>query len=230
MVVVQGAHHLDGEDILDAVQLVGLLNGITQNAGHLIGGILFAAEAREDQHKDQHDRLNACGKQTDHLLILTDKVEDRRADVIIVIPVIVIVIVVLFRGPALFHRGGHLLHRDLAGGLAVHAVRQLGADIVHVDGRVLAEFLQIHQHGVGALIPLVQVGVHGLHADELQRLGDIRVQLTGTEGDAAEVLDGHGHGAVPLEGQAAGEHLIQHHTGAVNIAAGVQTLALGLLR
>ena len=44
------------------------------------------------------------------------------------------------------------------------------------------------------------------------------------------MLDGHGHGAVALEGQAAGEHLIQHHTGGVDVGAGVDTVAPRLLR
>ena len=42
------------------------------------------------------------------------------------------------------------------------------------------------------------------------------------------MLDGHGHSAVALEGQTARQHFIQHHAGAVDITAGVQSVALGL--
>ena len=39
-------------------------------------------------------------------------------------------------------------------------------------------------------------------------------------------MDGHGHGAVPLEGQPPGEHLIEHHAGGVDVAAGVGAVAV----
>ena len=44
------------------------------------------------------------------------------------------------------------------------------------------------------------------------------------------MLDGHGYGAVPLKGQAAGEHLIQHHAGGIDVGPGVHPVAPGLLR
>ena len=44
------------------------------------------------------------------------------------------------------------------------------------------------------------------------------------------MLDGHRHRGVPLKGQAAGEHLVENHAGGVQIAAGVDVAALGLLR
>ena len=44
------------------------------------------------------------------------------------------------------------------------------------------------------------------------------------------MLDGHGYGGIPLKGQLPGQHLIQHHAGGVDIGAGVDPVAPGLLR
>ena len=44
------------------------------------------------------------------------------------------------------------------------------------------------------------------------------------------MLDSHGDGAVPLKGQTAGEHLIEHHAGGVNVAAGIGAVPSRLLR
>ena len=44
------------------------------------------------------------------------------------------------------------------------------------------------------------------------------------------MLDGHRHGGVSLEGQTAGEHLIEDHTCRVEIGPGIDVAASGLLR
>ena len=44
------------------------------------------------------------------------------------------------------------------------------------------------------------------------------------------MLDGHGYGALSLEGQAAREHLVQHHAGGIDVGSGVDPVAPGLLR
>ena len=115
-------------------------------------------------------------------------------------------------------------------GRLVAAVEQVYIRVVKVNAWVLPELLQIRQHGVGGDIALVHVGGHGLHGDLLQRLRDIRVNLTGRERDGVDVLDGHRDGRVSLIGQAAGQHLIEHHTGGIDIAAGVDIAAPRLLR
>ena len=43
------------------------------------------------------------------------------------------------------------------------------------------------------------------------------------------MLDGHIHRGVPLKGQAASEHLVEHHAGGIEIRAAVDPAALGLL-
>ena len=102
--------------------------------------------------------------------------------------------------------------------------------IVKVDVGVLAELLQVGQHLPGIGIAVVRVGGHGFHGDLLQSLGDGGVDLPRREGDGIDVLDGHGHGGVPLKGQPPGDHLIQHHAGGVQIAAGIDVATPGLLR
>ena len=102
--------------------------------------------------------------------------------------------------------------------------------VVKVDVGIFAELLQIGQHVVRRQIAVVRVGGHGLHGDGLQGLGDGRVDLPGGQRDGVDVLNGHRHGGVPLEGQAAGNHLIEHHAGGVQVGPGVDVAAPGLLR
>ena len=105
-----------------------------------------------------------------------------------------------------------------------------GQIIVKLHLGILAEFLQVPQHGLGVHIALVDAGGHGLHGDLLQANGNVRHDLAGRHGLGADVLDGHGDGGVPVEGQAAGQHLIEDDTGGVNVGAGVDVAASGLLR
>ena len=102
--------------------------------------------------------------------------------------------------------------------------------ILKAEGGVLAETLQIRQHFVGGGVAAVAVSGHGLHADLLQCLRDVGIDLPGAEGHGGEVLDGNRHRIVSVEGQAAGEHLVEHHAGGVDIAAVVGVVPLGLLR
>ena len=102
--------------------------------------------------------------------------------------------------------------------------------VVKVNAGIFAELLQIGQHGVGGGVAVVRIGSHGLHGDGLQRLGDGGVDLPGGERDGVDVLNGHRHRGIPLEGQAAGDHLIQHHTGGVQVRPGIDVAAPGLLR
>ena len=71
---------------------------------------------------------------------------------------------------------------------------------------------------------------HGLFADKFQRLGNVRVDFSGVQRCAGQVLNGYGHRAVPLKGQTPGQHLVKHHAGAVNIAAGIGAVTAGLFR
>ena len=219
--VVHGTHHFDGENILYGLQFVGVLHRVAQNIGHLISLVLAAASAKagKDHHKYQHDQGHTGRQKSCHLLVFTNIGKYRAA-----------VLVILLFGLTVFDCSRYPLNGKLAGRLFIHTGRQFGADIVQIHSGILAEFFQIHQHGVGTLIALIAVCIHGLHADQLQCRGDIGVDLPGAERYAAEVLDRHGNRAVPFKGQPAGQHLVEYHTGAVDIAAGIQTFALSLLR
>lgn len=63
-----------------------------------------------------------------------------------------------------------------------------------------------------------------------QSLWDLWVDLPWGERNGVDVLDRHRHRGLPLIGQAASDHLIEYHTGGVDIAAGVDMAAAGLLR
>ena len=140
----------------------------------------------------------------------------------------------LRRGPAGMGRlGTHGVRRvgaqNLSGFVAV-GDKQIGGRIVEIDAGILAELLQIHQHGVCRYIALVDIRGHSFHGDGLQSLWDLWVDLPWGERNGVDVLDGHRHRGLPLIGQAASDHLIEYHTGGVDIAAGVDMAAAGLLR
>ena len=123
----------------------------------------------------------------------------------------------------------HLAGGDLHGGLVADILLEVSADVLQIHRGIPAELLQILQHLVGGAVALVCIGVHSLHADQLQSLGNVLVDVPGSQRHGAQVLDGHGHGAVALKGQPPGEHLIEHHTGGVNIRPRIGPLTSGLL-
>ena len=100
----------------------------------------------------------------------------------------------------------------------------------HLHLRILPEGLQIRDHGVRRLIAVLQIRGHGLHADQFQLLGNIGIDLPRSQRNGAEVLDGHRNGGLSFKGQPPGEHLVKHHAGGINIAAGVRPVAPCLLR
>jgi len=72
--------------------------------------------------------------------------------------------------------GGDILRR-LVDGLAV----QVLDGEIEVDLGILAELFKVREHLVGRGIALVDIGRHRLHADELERLGHVGVDLTRRE-------------------------------------------------
>ncbi len=213
---------MDGENILDALRLLRLLHGHAADIGHGVAfvasrGSEIAQDQLEQQHHQQHRRRKNTGDDGDGALVPAGR--------------LVVLRLAAHLAGVLLYSGGHLRRGNGHGRLAVGSgLGQLLPDVIHVHRRVTAEFLQILDHGIRRCIALVGVAVHGLHADQLQRLGDAGVDIPRRQRHGAEVLDGHGHGAVALEGQAACEHLIQHHTGGVDVGAGVDTVAPRLLR
>ena len=141
----------------------------------------------------------------------------------------------LVAAPAGFRLRHTAAHRRMGRADLSHGAlfRLLGHELAHVvvkvDAGVLTELFQVGQHRVCGGISVVRVGSHGLHGDGLQRLWDGRVQLTGGEWDGIDVLDGYGDRSVPLKGQAASYHLIEHHPRRVQVGAGVNMAPSGLL-
>ena len=56
---------------------------------------------------------------------------------------------------------------------------------IHADAGILPEVLQVRDHGIRRGVALVDVLGHGLHADELQGLRDVGIDLPGGQGDGA---------------------------------------------
>ena len=220
-------YHLEGT-VRHAGLLVGLLLRHADQPGHGVGVRRCrdhgGKDGPEQEEQDHHDHHSAAADQG-RLLAAAE------AGGPLVVSVVLIAAAPLVRGlPTRPVALGRDRSPQLLGGLVRLLCPQVAELKVQVHPGVFPERLQIGDHGICRRIPLVQIRSHGLHADQLQLLRDIGVDLPGGQGHGAQVLDGHGHGAVPLEGQAAGEHLIQHHAGGVDVAAGVDPVPPGLFR
>ncbi len=108
-----------------------------------------------------------------------------------------------------------------------HGLHQAG---LHAFRAALQGQAQLRGHFHGALVTVFGILLHGHHAHMADSLGHVGGNGLDGRGLGVQVLHGHGHGAVPVKGHAAGEHFIEYHAAAVNIAAGVRGLAGGLLR
>ena len=72
--------------------------------------------------------------------------------------------------------GGDVLRR-----LVLSLTVQILDGKVEIHFRILAEFLKVCKHGIGRGITLIQIGCHRLHADQLQRLRHLCVDLARRE-------------------------------------------------
>ena len=84
--------------------------------------------------------------------------------------------------------------------------------------------------GGGVLETVGAVLLQGLHQHAVQRVGDVGIEAAGGLGDLANVLVGHGDGAVADERRPAGQHLVEKASGGVQVAARVDGFAPGLFR
>ena len=105
-----------------------------------------------------------------------------------------------------------------------------GSLVTEVNGRVLAELLHILNHFRCRGIPVFWLQCHALENDLLQAHGDIGIQGGGLGGPAVDMLNGHRHRRLPVEGRTARHHLIHHNAQGIDIGPGVRVAALGLLR
>ena len=107
-----------------------------------------------------------------------------------------------------------------------HRLRR--GEVEHHVG-VLPKFLQIGQHVGGRLVAAVHRGAHGVHRDLLQTLGDVGIHLPGLDRGAVDVLDGHRHRRLAVEGGLAGQHLVHDHPQRIEVGPLVHPAASGLL-
>ena len=85
------------------------------------------------------------------------------------------------------------------------------------------------EHFPRRLIALAQVRLHGLERDTLELLGNVAVPLPWRLGAAGDVHERNLLRGVRVIGQVAREHLIEHDTEGIQVAARVGIEALGLL-
>ena len=123
-----------------------------------------------------------------------------------------------------------LYGRNILSRFRVHFAAKVFNRKIEVDFGVLAELFKVSEHFICRMIAFFHVRRHCLHADELQRLRHLRVDLTRRKRYGTQVLDRDGNGAVALKGQPVGQKLIEDDAGAVNVRARIDAVALCLLR
>ena len=95
--------------------------------------------------------------------------------------------------------------------------------------RVLLEGVDVPEHLSGRGIAVGSILLHGAHHNGFQPCRNIRVPAPGQAGNLLDVLDGHCHRRLRLEGQPSGEHFVEHHAHRVEVRPIVGNVALGLL-
>ncbi len=110
--------------------------------------------------------------------------------------------------------------------LRVGRGRHHGGGLDRVAGEVA---LDVGPHGSGALVAVLDALGEGLHHDRVDLGVELVVEVGRRRRLLADVLVGHGDRAVADEGRPAGEQLIEHAAGGVDVRAGVDGLAARLL-
>ena len=109
------------------------------------------------------------------------------------------------------------------------AIIEVDAGVARLDGSPLGEAQEVRPQLLGRPVAVVGVLGHRLHHDGLERRRHRRVDLAGQDGRVAHVLGRHRHRRVAGEGRPAHRHLVEDDAERVDVAAGVDPLALGLL-
>ena len=102
-------------------------------------------------------------------------------------------------------------------------------NIIKIDTWILAELIQVTQHGLCAWIALFHIRCHRLHGDQLQRFRNIGVDFPGRKRHGTDVLNRNGNGAVTFKRKPIRQHFVEHHTSGINIRARICMTAFGLL-
>ena len=171
----------DGKNILHGIQFHGLFHSEVQNLGDFIGfrGFVKGGENRAEQEHRHHYGHHRCRseKYRSSLPLFA-----RRFIVIIIIPAAFPHRFPLPDSPA---SGTVSRYPDQTGGFVGLLWPQVNQIDIQRHLRIFPERLQIGNHGVCRRIPLLQFRGHGLHADQLQLLRNIRPDLPGCQGDRA---------------------------------------------
>ena len=122
-------------------------------------------------------------------------------------------------------RGGHARARHRPG----QPGRQRGLGPQGRDGQALQVVAQVGPEVLGRGVALGRVLGHELGHDGLEGGRDGDPAGAGQRGGLLHVLVGDGHRGVAGEGRPGGEHLVEHAAERVQVAAGIDRPALGLL-
>ena len=114
-----------------------------------------------------------------------------------------------------------------AGGAGGHDDVRLGSPAS--TGRPVGEAEEVRPQLLGRGVARGRILGHRLHDHGLERGGDGGVGDAGQHGLVAHVLRSDGDRGVAGEGRAADRHLVEDDAERVDVAAGVDALALGLL-
>ena len=114
--------------------------------------------------------------------------------------------------------------RNFCGAVAAHVV------IFKTDTRVLAEQLNILEHGHRGLVPHCGVLLHGLDCNFLQAVRNRGIDLLWRLWVGLELHNRNRNGIVRLEGQYARKHFVKHNADGINIRFAVRHISARLLR
>ncbi len=128
-------------------------------------------------------------------------------------------------GPA--RRGGH--HGGGPGGAGADGHDRRQTRITRLDGTALGETEEVRPQLLGRGVARGRILGHRLHDHGLERGRDGRVGDAREHGLVAHVLGRDRHGGVAGEGRPPDRHLVEDDAERVDVAAGVDALAFGLL-
>ena len=115
------------------------------------------------------------------------------------------------------------------GGRAERVIIEVMPGSTASTGRPVGKAQEVGPQLLGRPVTVVRVLGHRLHDDGVERRGDGRIGHPGQDGLVAHVLRGDRHRRVAGERRLADRHLVEHDAERVDVAPGVDPLALGLL-
>ena len=120
---------------------------------------------------------------------------------------------------------------DLLGLTGIHISSSTAGTRVEAEHylRIFPQGFQILDHGRGGSIAVCNIGTHGVQRDLLETKGNRRIELSGRRRGGIDVLDGNGHGRLPIVGRSAGHQFVHNHAQRIQVGTGIHHGTLGLL-